>query len=58
MAVKVVPNIVENQAENRLNGDSAEASPSAVKERIVSKEVLIWSKLDVEEIFDPEYFEE
>lgn len=60
VAVKVVPNIVENQAENRLNkdGDSAEASPSAVKERIVSKEVLIWSKLDVEEIFDPDYFEE
>lgn len=48
VAVKVVPNIVENQAENRLNGDTAEASPSAVKERIVSKEVMIWSKLDVE----------
>ena len=55
-----MPNIVENQAENRLNADDdlAEASASAVKERIVSKEVLIWSKLDVEEIFDAEYFEE
>lgn len=59
VAVKVVPNIVENQTENKLNkDDDLPESSSVVKERVVSKEVLIWSKLDVEEIFDPEYFEE
>jgi hypothetical protein len=57
--VKVIPNLVENQIENSMDQDGEiPETGSAVRERIISKEVLIWSKLDVEEIFDPDYYEE
>jgi hypothetical protein len=58
ISVNVVPNFVENQIENeRSEAGYSVSQNSPVKERIISKEVLIWSKLDVEEIFDPDHYE-
>jgi len=54
--VKVVPNYLENEQDNE-KGLSSGAS-SDVKERIISKDVLLWQKLNVEEIFEPEYYDE
>jgi hypothetical protein len=54
--VKVVPNYLENEHDNE-KGLSSGAS-SDVKERIISKDVLLWQKLNVEEIFEPEYYDE
>ena len=55
ISVKVVPNYIQNQEENKVgNIDSA----SQVKERRITKDVLLWRRLDVEEIFEPEYYNE
>lgn len=48
ISVKVVPNFIENEKENRQSGSP---SGSEVKERILTKDLLLWRKLDVEEIF-------
>lgn len=56
MSVKVVPNYIDNQQENKINSLDDAPSPSSVNERIINKELLLWSKLDVEEIFNPDYY--
>lgn len=55
ISVSVVPNLVQNQLDNTRHTPTTSAQ---LKERVVSKEVLIWSKLDVEEVFDPEHYME
>lgn len=45
VAVKVVPNYIANQTENN-NGTASGASE--IKERIITKDALLWKQLDVE----------
>jgi hypothetical protein len=54
IAVKVVPNYLENETEN----NNSITGSSEVKERVVTKDALLWRQLDVEEVFDPEYYNE
>lgn len=55
VAVKVVPNYLDNQDQNKIavNNNSSE-----VKERIISKDLLLWRTLDAEEIFEPDLYNE
>lgn len=55
IVVKVVPNLISNQKEN---AHGSAPTLSQVKERLISKELLLWEKLDVEEIFDPDNYEQ
>lgn len=50
IAVKVVPNFIENETENK-NGTAS--GNSEYKERTITKDALLWKQLDVEEVFDP-----
>jgi hypothetical protein len=53
IAVKVVPDYLSNEQEN-INTSNTHSSP--VRERYLSKDVLLWRNLDAEEIFEPELY--
>jgi small subunit ribosomal protein S9 len=53
IAVKVVPDYLDNEQQNR-QGITSEGSE--VKERILTKDVLLWKNLDAEEVFEPELY--
>ena len=55
IAVKVVPNYIDNQLQNK---QGIVKDGSEVKERIISKDLLLWRTLDAEEIFQPDNYVE
>ena len=55
IAVKVVPDYLSNDQEN-INHKNANSSP--VRQRYLSKDVLLWRTLDAQEIFEPDLYTE